>query len=115
MFGSKEFKGDITVTSVTDSLPSQAASPTRVRYASELSTARKIFICATVILINFNVTLGSSLPSGAGAALNAHFGVTSELEKPLPVAIFLVGYSESTRFCLQLPAWTHAGGNRPVT
>jgi hypothetical protein len=38
MFGSKEFKGDITVTSVTDSLPSQAASPTRVRYASELST-----------------------------------------------------------------------------
>ncbi|KAH7324163.1 major facilitator superfamily domain-containing protein [Stachybotrys elegans] len=60
--------------------------------AANLPPARKVFICATVILLNFNVTLGSSLPSGAGPTLNAHFGVTSELQKPLPVAIFLVGY-----------------------
>jgi hypothetical protein len=55
--------------------------------------ARKLFISTTVILLNFNVTLGSSLPSGAASTLNAHFGVTSELQKPLPVAVFLVGYS----------------------
>ena len=42
--------------------------------------------------MNFNVTIGSSLPSGAGGLLNAHFGVTSKFQKPLPVAIFLVGY-----------------------
>ncbi|CAH0050949.1 unnamed protein product [Clonostachys solani] len=60
--------------------------------AWRLSSARKVFICATVIFLNFNVTLGSSLPSGSGPTLNAHFGVTSELQKPLPVAIFLVGY-----------------------
>ncbi|KAF2797574.1 hypothetical protein K505DRAFT_200166, partial [Melanomma pulvis-pyrius CBS 109.77] len=44
------------------------------------------------ILMNFNVTLGSSLPSGAASTLNAHFGVTSEFQKPLPTAVFLVGY-----------------------
>ncbi|KAI0014724.1 major facilitator superfamily protein [Xylariomycetidae sp. FL0641] len=62
------------------------------RMAADLSTARKLFISATVILLNFNVTLGSSLPSGAGDVLDKHFGVTSELQKPLPVAVFLVGY-----------------------
>ncbi len=60
--------------------------------------ARKLFICTTVILLNFNVTLGSSLPSGAGPTLNAHFGVTSELQKPLPVAVFLIGYSRFNPF-----------------
>ncbi|KJZ71242.1 hypothetical protein HIM_09385 [Hirsutella minnesotensis 3608] len=54
--------------------------------------ARKLVVSATVILLNFNVTLASSLPSGAQPTLSAHFGVTSELQKPLPVAIFLVGY-----------------------
>ncbi|KHN95574.1 Major facilitator superfamily domain, general substrate transporter [Metarhizium album ARSEF 1941] len=49
-------------------------------------------ISATVILLNFNVTLGSSLPSGAASTLNEHFGVTEKLQKPLPVAVFLVGY-----------------------
>ncbi|KAI1105326.1 major facilitator superfamily protein [Jackrogersella minutella] len=60
--------------------------------AAGLSSAKKLFICTTVILLNFNVTLGSSLPSGAGPALDDHFGVTSEFQKPLPVAVFLVGY-----------------------
>ncbi|KAK7729248.1 High-affinity nicotinic acid transporter [Cytospora paraplurivora] len=53
---------------------------------------RKRFISATIILLNFNVTLSSSLPSGAGTTLWRHFGVTSELQKTLPVAVFLVGY-----------------------
>ncbi|KJK78143.1 hypothetical protein H634G_06315 [Metarhizium anisopliae BRIP 53293] len=57
-----------------------------------ISKGRKIFISATVILLNFNVTLGSSLPSGAASTLNAHFGITEKLQKPLPVAVFLVGY-----------------------
>ncbi|PHH77050.1 hypothetical protein CDD83_4174 [Cordyceps sp. RAO-2017] len=54
--------------------------------------ARKLFVSATVILLNFNVTLASSLPSGAEPALSAHFGVTSELQRSLPVAVFLAGY-----------------------
>ncbi|KAI9168068.1 Major facilitator superfamily multidrug transporter mdrA [Paramyrothecium foliicola] len=84
----KAFDGTLTVSSVTDSV-----STTDLKEVPQkLSPVRKIFICATVILLNFNVTLGSSLPSGAGPTLNAHFGVTSELQKPLPVAIFLVGY-----------------------
>ncbi|KAK6958373.1 hypothetical protein Daesc_001172 [Daldinia eschscholtzii] len=69
---------------VTSSAPAELAAG--------MSTARKLFISTTVILMNFNVTLGSSLPSGAGDTLNAHFGVTSELQKPLPVAVFLIGY-----------------------
>ncbi|KAI8963268.1 major facilitator superfamily protein [Daldinia sp. FL1419] len=69
-----------------------AASSAPAEPAAGLSTARKLFISTTVILMNFNVTLGSSLPSGAGDTLNAHFGVSSELQKPLPVAVFLVGY-----------------------
>jgi hypothetical protein len=56
---------------------------------------RKWFISVNVVLMNFNVTLGSSLPSGGGQALNAHFGVISEFQKPLPVATFLVGYGKS--------------------
>ncbi|KAI0841290.1 major facilitator superfamily protein [Hypoxylon sp. FL0890] len=64
---------------------------TPAEVAIGMSTARKLFISTTVILLNFNVTLSSSLPSGAGATLNTHFGVTSELQKPLPVAVFLVG------------------------
>ena len=47
---------------------------------------------ATVIFMNFNVTLGSSLPSGASEVLNARFGVTSNLQTPLPVCLYLVGY-----------------------
>lgn len=70
----------------TDATPSEVAS--------RLSTARKLFIAATVILLNFNVTLSSSLPTGAGAVLWRHFGVTSQLQKNLPVAVFLVGYSQ---------------------
>ncbi|KAI3391422.1 hypothetical protein diail_7373 [Diaporthe ilicicola] len=60
---------------------------------SRFSTTRKLFIAATVILLNFNVTLSSSLPTGAGPTLWRHFGVTSESQKNLPVAVFLVGYS----------------------
>lgn len=60
-----------------------------------LFQARKILISATVILMNFNVTLGSSLPSGSASALDAHFNVTSKLQKQLPVSIFLVGYGKS--------------------
>lgn len=46
----------------------------------------------TIILLNFNTQLGSSLPTGATETLNAHFGVTSKSQIPLPVAVFMVGY-----------------------
>jgi len=42
--------------------------------------------------MNFNVTLGSSLPSGASESLDAAFGVTSQFQVPLPVSVFLIGY-----------------------
>jgi MFS family permease len=53
---------------------------------------KKLFISATIVFMNFNVTLGSSLPSGASESLNKAFGVTSEFQFPLPVAVFLIGY-----------------------
>lgn len=42
--------------------------------------------------MNFNVTLGSSLPSGASESLDTHFGVTSHSQIPLPVSVFMIGY-----------------------
>lgn len=42
--------------------------------------------------MNFNVTLSSSLPTGAIEALNAYFNVISPSQVPLPVAVFMIGY-----------------------
>ena len=42
--------------------------------------------------MNFNVTMGSTVPSGAMESLQQNFGVTSPLQTPLPVSIFLTGY-----------------------
>jgi MFS family permease len=42
--------------------------------------------------MNFNVTLGSSLPAGAIGALDNHCGVTSPSHVPLAVAMFMIGY-----------------------
>ena len=46
----------------------------------------------TGLLLNFNTTLSSSLPSGAIDSLNKAFDVSSHEQVSLPVAIFLVGY-----------------------
>lgn len=63
------------------------------------------------MLLNFNATLASSLPSGAEPALSAHFGVTSELQRPLPVAVFLVGYIVGP---LVVAPLSESCGRRPV-
>lgn len=46
----------------------------------------------TGLLLNFNTTLSSSLPSGAIDSLNAAFHVTDNHQTSLPVAVFLIGY-----------------------
>ena len=44
------------------------------------------------LLLVFNTTLGSALPSGATEILGKAFNVTSNQQLTLPVAVFLVGY-----------------------
>ena len=46
----------------------------------------------TGLLLNFNVTLSSSLPSGAVDTLASAFNITSHQQLSLPVAVFLIGY-----------------------
>lgn len=60
--------------------------------------------------MNFNTTMGSSLPSGAGDALNRAFHVTSEYQKPFPVAVFLIGYIFGPVFA----PLSESYGRRPV-
>ncbi|MCJ1268852.1 hypothetical protein MMC22_008740 [Lobaria immixta] len=60
--------------------------------ARNWSTAKKLCAVATGLLLNFNTTLSSSLPSGAIDSLNDAFDVSSHQQVSLPVAVFLVGY-----------------------
>ncbi|KAI8627429.1 major facilitator superfamily domain-containing protein [Xylariaceae sp. FL1651] len=76
--------------------------------------ARKLFIATIVILLNFNITLGPFLPSGAVPTLNARFGVTSELQKLLSVAIFLVGYNYLVVVLIIFAPLSESWGRRPV-
>lgn len=46
-------------------------------------------VCTVLV---FNTTMSSSLPSAASRPLAAAFGVTSEREMYLPVAVYLIGY-----------------------
>ena len=46
----------------------------------------------TGLLLNFNTTLSSSLPSGAIDSLNTAFHVNANRQGTLPVAVFLIGY-----------------------
>ena len=49
------------------------------------------FVAAGVASV-LNSTLTSSVPSGDIVKLSAHYGVTSEEQKVLPIAMYLVGY-----------------------
>ena len=53
---------------------------------------KKLFVVVTGLLLNFNTTLASSLPSGAINSLDKAFNVSSRQQVSLPVSIFLVGY-----------------------
>ncbi|KAI1192533.1 major facilitator superfamily protein [Nemania serpens] len=103
-----ETKTEPAIASILSEAPA-ASGPAKV--AAGFSPARKILISATVILMNFNVTLGSSLPSGSASALDAHFNVTSKLQKQLPVSIFLVGYVFGPLIVAPL---SESWGRRPV-
>ena len=43
-------------------------------------------------MLNWNVAVSSSLPSGAIDSINAAFNVTDQRQAALPVAVFLIGY-----------------------
>ncbi|MCJ1461295.1 hypothetical protein MMC28_011677 [Mycoblastus sanguinarius] len=60
--------------------------------AGQWSSRKKVFAVVTGLLLNFNTTLSSSLPSGAIDSLNAAFEVNSKRQASLPVAVFLIGY-----------------------
>lgn len=53
---------------------------------------KKLFAVVTGLLLNLTTTLSSSLPSGAIDSLDKAFGVISNQQVTLPVAVFLVGY-----------------------
>ncbi|KAI9877635.1 MAG: hypothetical protein M1830_003250 [Pleopsidium flavum] len=61
-------------------------------FAGNWSTVKKLFAVATGLLLNFNVTMSSSLPSGAVDTLASAFNITSHQQTSLPVAVFLIGY-----------------------
>lgn len=60
--------------------------------AHGLLKEKKLFAVVTGLLLNFNTTLASSLPSGAIDSLDKAFAVGSRQQVSLPVATFLVGY-----------------------
>ncbi|PQE22294.1 Major facilitator superfamily general substrate transporter protein [Rutstroemia sp. NJR-2017a WRK4] len=60
--------------------------------AQNWSSAKKLFVAITGLLINFNTCLSAALPTGALDTLTLAFNVTSKQEKALPVAVFLIGY-----------------------
>lgn len=56
------------------------------------SVARKTFIVIAGLLIVFNSTLNSSLPSGAASYIGDYFNVSSKFQLALLVSMFLIGY-----------------------
>lgn len=54
--------------------------------------AKKLFIVATALFVNFNTCFSSSLPSGASEALAESFNIKKHQQAALPVGVFLVGY-----------------------
>ncbi|KAI2641973.1 major facilitator superfamily transporter [Xylaria nigripes] len=56
------------------------------------SNARKFFATFTSMAVVINSTMGSSLPSMAVPAITEEWGVTSEIQKVLPISTYLIGY-----------------------
>lgn len=52
---------------------------------------KKAFIVFTSMVIVVNSTMGSALPSNAIPYFTKEWGVTSQIQRTLPIAIFLVG------------------------
>ncbi|KAI4220437.1 MAG: hypothetical protein LQ349_008085 [Xanthoria aureola] len=51
-----------------------------------------MYVVLVGLILNFNTTFSSSLPSGSIDSLDAAFHVTQSQQVALPVAVFLVGY-----------------------
>ncbi|KAL2704071.1 hypothetical protein AAEP93_005142 [Penicillium crustosum] len=56
------------------------------------SRAKKAFVFLTTMLVVLNSSMGSSLTGNAIQSITKEFGVESQLQKALPMSIFLVGY-----------------------
>lgn len=56
------------------------------------STAKKVFIVLTGMLIVVNSAMGSSVASGISSEMTDYFGVTSDSQLVLPTSLYLVGY-----------------------
>lgn len=54
---------------------------------------KKAFIVFTSMVTVVNSTMGSALPSNAIPYFTKEWGVTSQIQRTLPIAIFLVGMS----------------------
>lgn len=52
---------------------------------------KKAFIVFTSMVTVVNSTMGSALPSNAIPYFPREWGVTSQMQRTLPIAIFLVG------------------------
>ncbi|KAF7925806.1 hypothetical protein EAE99_005841 [Botrytis elliptica] len=60
--------------------------------AHNWSPGKKLYVVSTGLFINFNTCLSAALPTGALETLTVAFNVTSQEQKALPVAVFLIGY-----------------------
>ncbi|KIW18837.1 hypothetical protein PV08_03126 [Exophiala spinifera] len=63
------------------------------------SRRRKAIIFVVGIVTVINSTLGSSLPSNAIDFIAEDFGITSQLQLPLPISCFLAGYVVGPTVC----------------
>ncbi|KGO46781.1 Major facilitator superfamily domain, general substrate transporter [Penicillium expansum] len=66
------------------------ASDTRNPY--NWSSAKKAAVFLTTMLVVLNSSMGSSLTGNAIQSITKEFAVESQLQKALPMSIFLVGY-----------------------
>jgi multidrug resistance protein len=56
------------------------------------SFAKKLNILLIVVLLMINSTMGSSLPSMAIPFLASDYGVSSQVQKVLPISVFMIGF-----------------------
>ncbi|KAL8944291.1 MAG: hypothetical protein Q9211_000649 [Gyalolechia sp. 1 TL-2023] len=73
-------------------MPTRNALGVEEALPEEKIGGKKLYVVITGLVLNFNTTLSSSLPSGSIDSLNEAFHVTQRQQEALPVAIFLVGY-----------------------
>lgn len=81
-----------SITSGNDDRSIIAFEPNDPENPYNWSKGKKAFIVFTSMVTVVNSTMGSALPSNAIPYFTREWGVTSQTQKTLPIAIFLVGY-----------------------